>query len=95
MISVSLVVPVYSGEAYLRRLVEAVDNLRQRWLTEGAPINVAELILVDDCAIDGSPTLLDVLAKEKSWVVVLHLARNFGQHPATAAGICTPPATGW
>jgi glycosyltransferase involved in cell wall biosynthesis len=87
MISVSLVVPVYSGEAYLRRLVEAVDDLRQRWLTEGAPINVAELILVDDCAIDGSPALLDVLAKEESWVIVLHLARNFGQHPATAAGI--------
>lgn len=87
MISVSLVVPVYSGEAYLRRLVEAVDNLRQRWLTEGAPINLSELILVDDCAIDGSPALLGALAKEKSWVIVLHLARNFGQHPATAAGI--------
>jgi glycosyltransferase involved in cell wall biosynthesis len=27
------------------------------------------------------------LAKERPWVVVLHLARNFGQHPATAAGI--------
>jgi glycosyltransferase involved in cell wall biosynthesis len=64
-----------------------VEDLRQRWLSERAPVSVAELILVDDCAIDGSPTLLDTLAKEKSWVVVLHLARNFGQHPATAAGI--------
>jgi glycosyltransferase involved in cell wall biosynthesis len=87
MISVSLVVPVYSGEAYLRRLVEAADALRQRWISERAPVNLAELILVDDCAIDGSPALLDVLAKEKPWLVVLHLARNFGQHPATAAGI--------
>jgi glycosyltransferase involved in cell wall biosynthesis len=87
MISVSLVVPVYSGEAYLRRLVDAAESLRRHWLAEGAPINLAELILVDDCAIDGSPALLDDLAKEKSWVVVLHLARNFGQHPATAAGI--------
>src|SRR6516164_7722588 len=87
MISVSLVVPVYSGEPYLRRLVEAVEGLRQRWIAESAPIGIAELIFVDDSAVDGTPALLDTLAAEKPWVTTLHLARNFGQHPATAAGI--------
>jgi glycosyltransferase involved in cell wall biosynthesis len=87
MISVSVVVPVYSGEAYLRVLATAVEELRQRWLDESAPVGITELIFVDDAAIDGSPKLLDELAKDRPWVVVLHLARNFGQHPATAAGI--------
>jgi glycosyltransferase involved in cell wall biosynthesis len=87
VISVSLVVPVYSGEAYLRRLVEAADDLRQEWQSYKAPLSLSELILVDDAAVDGSPALVDAFAKERPWVVALHLARNFGQHPATAAGI--------
>ncbi|WP_282946388.1 MULTISPECIES: glycosyltransferase [unclassified Sphingopyxis] len=86
-VSVSIVVPVYSGEAYLGRLVEEIAKLKTQWAEQNAPIMLAEAILVDDSAIDGSPSLIDRIADEYDWVVPLHLSRNYGQHPATAAGI--------
>jgi glycosyltransferase involved in cell wall biosynthesis len=85
--SLSIVTPVYCGEDYLRDLVAAVARLRDGLAREGAPVAVEELILVDDEAVDGSPALIDALAAETPWVTALHLSRNFGQHPATIAGI--------
>lgn len=87
MQSVSVVVPVYSGEAYLERLVLAAAALREEWQSQRAPVRLEELILVDDAAIDGSADVIDRLAAQHSWVTGLHLSRNFGQHPATIAGI--------
>ena len=86
-ITVSIVVPVYSGEDYLRELTAEVDRLRQRWIDSGPLLAMDELIFVDDSAIDRSAELLDQIAKEKSWVRVVHLSRNFGTHAATDAGI--------
>lgn len=87
MIRVSIVVPVYSGEAYLRKLVAEVEDLRTVCAAREAPFTIHELILVDDEAIDGSGHLMDELGREKPWVNPLHLSRNFGQHAATMAGI--------
>lgn len=87
MSNVSVIVPVYSGENYLERLVEEVRFLRSSWELNEAPINLLELILVDDAAIDESPRLADALAAEHAWVTAIHLSRNFGQHAATVAGI--------
>jgi polyisoprenyl-phosphate glycosyltransferase len=83
----SFVVPVYSGEAYLERLVDAVEAVRKDWAEEEAPVAVIELILVDDGAVDGSSELIDHLAASRPWVVPLHLSRNYGQHAATIAGL--------
>ncbi|MEX0409763.1 glycosyltransferase [Aquibium sp. LZ166] len=87
MIKVSIVTPVYSGEAYLRRLVGEVERLRDECVAKQAPFAAHELILVDDEAVDGSGVLIDELGREKSWVNPIHLSRNFGQHAATIAGI--------
>ncbi|MBS9478341.1 glycosyltransferase [Ancylobacter radicis] len=86
-IFVSIVVPVYSGESYLRSLTSQLDAIRADWRQRGLPVDLAEVILVDDSAIDGSPTIVDALAGEYDFVTALHLMRNFGQHPATIAGI--------
>lgn len=86
-VSISLVTPVYCGESYLVDLVDAVHRLRDELTEQGAPFAVEELILVDDAAIDGSAEAMDALAHEFPWVTCLHLSRNFGQHPATTAGI--------
>ena len=86
-VTLSIVVPVYSGEDYLRALVERIAALRERWRDSGAPIALTDLILVDDSAKDGSPAIADALAREHDWIVCLHLARNYGQHAATVAGI--------
>lgn len=86
-VSVSIIVPVYSGEAYLRDLTEEVERLRQGWISSGALLSIEELIFVDDSAVDGSPDLLEQIAKEKPFVRVVHLSRNFGQHAAIVAGV--------
>ena len=86
-VTVSLVVPVFAGEKYLEELTDAVQALRNKWQEEKAPLVLAELIFVDDAAIDTSPDVIDRLAKEHFWIVPLHLSRNYGQHAATVAGI--------
>lgn len=86
-IALSVVVPVYSGEAYIQKLVSELEALRMQWSVQRAPLSLDEVVLVDDCAIDRSPDIIDQLADEIPWVVPLHLARNFGQHAATIAGI--------
>lgn len=86
-ILVSLVVPVYSGAPYLSDLVKSISKLRDGWMAEAAPLNLVEVIFIDDDAIDDSARVLNGLAATYSWVRVLHLSRNFGQHPATIAGI--------
>lgn len=86
-ISVSVVVPVYSGEEYLRTLLERLEQVREGWRSRQAPLELAEVIFVDDAAIDGSSALVDELAASCGWVSAIHLMRNFGQHAATIAGI--------
>lgn len=83
--SISIVVPVYSGEKYLGELVAAIDAVRAG-LADGV-VGIEELILVDDAAVDGSPALVDALAAAHPWIVALHMSRNYGQHAATVAGI--------
>lgn len=86
-VSISVVVPVYAGEAYLARLVDELAALKASWDSDNAPVALIETILVDDSAVDGSAALIDQLADYFDWVVPLHLSRNYGQHPATTAGI--------
>ena len=80
-------VPVYSGEAYLENLVSEVAALRDGWDTIGSPLSLDRLVLIDDEAIDGSAKMIDTLAARYDWIEAVHLSRNFGQHPATIAGI--------
>lgn len=86
-ITLSVVVPVYSGQDYLESLVAEVGAIREHWLEENAPIILQRLVLVDDNAIDGSAGIIDALAARFPWIEAVHLSRNFGQHPATMAGI--------
>lgn len=85
--SVSVVIPVYSGAAFLAELVERIGRIRDKWINDEAPLRLVELICVDDAAVDDSPAILDGCAMQHPWIRVLHLSRNYGQHPATIAGI--------
>ncbi|WP_313352843.1 glycosyltransferase [Paracoccus sp. (in: a-proteobacteria)] len=84
---VSIVVPIYSGSDYVEPLVAALDDLRRQWQEQETPFFLAEVIFVDDAAIDDSAAKIDRLGQEHDWIVPLHLSRNFGQHPATIVGI--------
>lgn len=86
-IYISTVTPVYRGAEFLRSLVEAIAAVREEAAERQLPVEIVEAIFVDDAAVDDSAEVLDSLQQEFAWVRVIHLSRNFGQHPATAAGI--------
>ena len=86
-ITMSFVVPVYSGAAYLPELVRSMAALRQRWDAAGVAIQITEAIFVLDAPVDDSASVLANLANENPWVRIVELSRNFGQHSATVAGI--------
>lgn len=87
MITISLVIPVYAGADYLEALMAEIETTRAQFETNGAPYRIREVIFVDDGARDASPDIIDRLGATHDYVVPLHLSRNFGQHPATVAGI--------
>src|SRR6202046_3929386 len=86
-VPISVVIPVYSGEAFLAQLIGELDRLRTEWRESGAPAEIAEAILVDEASRDNSAAVIDQLSKTHGWVTAIHLMRNFGQHAATIAGV--------
>lgn len=86
-LTLSTVTPVYRGADYLRLLADRLATLRDVWAREGSPLVLAESIFVDDGSIDSSSEVLHELKERYSWLRVIELSRNFGQHPATIAGI--------
>jgi len=83
----STVTPVYQGIDYLAELSAELDAVRTQLSRSDAPLQLIESIFVDDGSIDGSHALLTDLAARYSWLKIITLSRNFGQHPATVAGI--------
>ncbi len=75
--TVSIIVPVYKTETYLKR---CVDSLR-RQAYEGF-----EIVLVDDGSPDGCPALCDAYAKEDGRIRVVH-KENGGLVSAWQAGV--------
>ena len=90
----SVVVPVYRGEQTLGPLVEEIVPLtRPQRTPAGNLFQVAEVILVHDGAVDRSDLVMEALAERHPFVRLVWLSRNFGQHPATLAGMaCTTAA---
>lgn len=77
MSKVSVVMPVYNAEDYLRR---AVDSVLAQTLLD------IELILVDDGSTDSSPDICDEYAQKDYRVKVIHQS-NQGPGPARNAGM--------
>ncbi len=90
---VSIVVPVYQGALSLPALLAEIAPLAQGATTPGgAAFVVDEVLLVHDCGPDDSARVLQQLARHYPFVRPVWLARNFGQHAATLAGMAS--ATG-
>jgi polyisoprenyl-phosphate glycosyltransferase len=87
---VSIVIPVFQGELTLRALVAEIDRLTAPTPTEGGHLfQVVELLLVNDKGPDRSDEVIRELAKEHDFIRPVWLSRNFGQHPATLAGMAS------
>lgn len=79
-IIISAVIPVYQeGE----NLPELHSRLKEGLAACGVPW---EIIYIDDGSYDKTPELLRQYATEPN-VTAIRLTRNFGQHPAIAAGL--------
>lgn len=84
----SIVVPVYQGERTLEALLQEIEPLVELQATpQGRPYRVVDVVLVHDGAIDGSQRVMEHLAARLPFVTTVWLSRNFGQHPATLAGM--------
>ncbi len=87
---ISVVVPVYRGEHTLPELVRELSAHGERMVTpRGHAYRVAEILLVHDNGPDGSDRVIRSLADDNELVRPIWLARNSGQHAATAAGIAS------
>ncbi len=76
MCEISVAVPSYNGEKYLR---ETIDSLLAQTFVD------IELILVDDGSTDGTPEIMDGYAAKDSRVKVIH-QKNGGISKAREAG---------
>ena len=92
--SISIILPVYNAEKYLRECVDSVIKIGEKldW----------ELILVNDGSRDSSPSICDEYAETNSRVRALHLencgvsnARNVGMASATKDYVTFIDADDW
>lgn len=90
---VSVIVPVYKVEKYLKRCVDSIINQTYKNL---------EIILVDDGSPDNCPKMCDLYAKEDKRVKVIHKqngglsdARNAGLDIMTGDFVCFVDSDDW
>jgi polyisoprenyl-phosphate glycosyltransferase len=87
---VSIVIPVYQGEHTLAALVQEIALLAVPTPTaDGHEFQVIELLLVSDHGPDRSDEVIRELAEAHDFIRPVWLSRNFGQHPATLAGMAS------
>jgi len=90
---VSIVIPVYRGADTLPTLIAEIAPLtQQRTTPDGNSFMICEVLLVHDCGPDRSDKTIEALAAQYPFVQPVWLSRNYGQHPATLAGMAS--ATG-
>lgn len=82
--TLSVVVPIYQGATTIEGLVEELVALP---FPADSGLSLIEIVLVHDGAVDDSARELIALEARHDRVQVIWLSRNFGQHPATVAGI--------
>jgi polyisoprenyl-phosphate glycosyltransferase len=89
----SVVVPVYQGERTLQALVDEIIPLTTPQTTLGGyRFSILELLFVHDGAVDRSAEVMRALASQHPFVRLIWLSRNYGQHPATLAGMASTVA---
>lgn len=88
--TLSVVIPVYRGAATLERVVEELLDT----MNHLAALELVEVILVHDGAVDDSAAVIASLAESHARVTPVWLTRNYGQHAATLAG-CSSTVGDW
>lgn len=80
-VELSVVVPLYNEH-------EVITMMYQRLTTVLSELAISyELVLVDDGSRDGTPNVINLLAKSDPNITAVFLSRNFGKEAALTAGI--------
>ncbi|MFE5409117.1 glycosyltransferase [Microbacterium sp. NPDC056569] len=88
--TISVVIPVYRGERTLPAVIDELVPYTQGFQTpDGSSARITEVILAYDRGPDRSDLVLRRLAQQHTFIKVVWLSRNFGQHAATLAGIAS------
>lgn len=77
-IKVSVVVPVYNVEPYLRQCLNSITN---------QTLKDIEIILLDDCSMDNSPIICKEFASQDARIVFIQNSINMGPGPTRNRGI--------
>lgn len=83
----AVIVPVFKGEEFLAQLVHELEKLRVYFEHEDLGLIMEEAIFVDDCSLDASWEVLNTLCAQFTWIKVIKMPHNSGQHAATVEGI--------
>lgn len=90
---IAIVIPVYQGEHCLGPLMaEIAPYTNPQRTPHGEAYRIAQVLLVHDNGPDRSDVIMEQLAKQYAFVTTIWLSRNFGQHPATLAGMARATA---
>jgi len=91
---ISVVIPVYAGSQTLRPLIqELLPYLSLSTSPDGHSFRLHEVILVWDHGPGGADQTIRDLCAEHEFIKPVWLSRNFGQHPATLAGVTASSGT--
>lgn len=85
MYLITLIIPVYNAEKYLKETIDSIIN-------QSIGFNNIELILVDDFSIDNSKKIIEQYAKEHNNIVPFYSNENHG-HPGFGRNIGLENAT--
>ncbi|MCI9889630.1 glycosyltransferase [Micrococcales bacterium 31B] len=86
----SIVIPVYQGEKTLPAVVQELMQYSEPHVSsQGHQFVIDEVLLVFDHGPDESAATIRALQEQYDAVRGVWLSRNFGQHPATLAGMAT------
>ncbi len=83
----SIVVSIYNDAYLAHALCEELQKVMSLYLRDESIHNSLELIFVNDGSKDDSLITLKALLSSFSFVKVIDLSRNFGQHAAIACGL--------
>lgn len=82
----SMVVSIYHDGYLAKECCKALEEVFQSYLGQQDISDEFELIFVNDGSLDNSFELLLEVQKEFSFIKLIDLSRNFGQHSALACG---------
>jgi len=77
----SVIIPIWNERENVRELAKRIYSA-----VDGLGIDY-EILYIDDGSTDGTRDILEELDREYACLRVIFLTRNFGQHPATLAGL--------